>query len=54
MVWRSRSITGPYEGPRDLITSNVLYTCVNTGTVVLGPDNLTFYYLYNAIESNAL
>jgi hypothetical protein len=29
----------------------VLYTCVNTGTVVLGPDNVTRYYLYNAIES---
>ena len=49
-VWRSRSITGPYEGPRDLITSNVGAACVNTGTVVLGPDNDTWYYLYDAIQ----
>ena len=49
-VWRSRSVTGPYEGPRDLITSNVGAACVNTGTVVLGPDNDTWYYLYDAIQ----
>lgn len=48
-VWRSKSITGPWEGPRDLITSNVEAACVNTGTVVLGPDNETWYYLYDAI-----
>ena len=48
-VWRSRNITGPYEGPRDLIKSNVEAACVNTGTVVLGPDNITWYYLYDAI-----
>ena len=48
-VWRSKSITGPYEGPRDLITSNVGAACVNTGTVVLGPDNSSWYYLYDAI-----
>lgn len=48
-VWRSKSILGPYEGPRDLIKSNVAAACVNTGTVVLGPDNETWYYLYDAI-----
>ena len=48
-MWRSRAITGPYEGPRDLLTSNVAAACVNTGTVVLGPDNASWYYLYDAI-----
>lgn len=48
-VWRSKTITGPWEGPRDLIKSNVESACVNTGTVVLGPDNQTWYYLYDAI-----
>ena len=50
-VWRSRSVTGPYEGPRLLLTSNVDFTCVNTGTVVLGPDNATWFYVYDAIEA---
>eukprot|EP01047_Picozoa_sp_COSAG01_P048033 COSAG01_NODE_4643_length_4856_cov_13.233971_2_plen_317_part_00 len=49
-VWRSRAITGPWEGPRDLIKSNVESACVNTGTVTLGPDNTTWYYLYDAIQ----
>ena len=49
-VWRSKTITGPYEVPRDLITSNVDAACVNTGTVVLGPDNTSLYYLYYAIQ----
>ena len=49
-VWRSKTITGPYEGPRHVITSNVQAACVNTGTVVLGPDNSTWYYLYDAID----
>jgi hypothetical protein len=48
-VWRSKTIAGPYEGPRDLIKSNVGAACVNTGTVVLGPDNTSWYYLYDAI-----
>jgi len=51
-VWRSRSVIGPYEGPRLVITSNTLFTCVNTGTVVLGPDNVTWWYLYNAIGAS--
>lgn len=50
-AWRSRTITGPYEGPHHVVMSNVDFTCVNTGTAVLGPDNVTFYYLYNAIEA---
>ena len=34
-----------------MVLSNVDFTCVNTGTAVLGPDNVTFFYLYNAIEA---
>ena len=41
-VWRSRSILGPWEGPRNLLTSNVDFASVNTGTAVLGPDNLSW------------
>ena len=50
-AWRSKSITGPYEGPHHVVLSNVDFTCVNTGSAVLGPDNSSFYYLYNAIEA---
>jgi beta-xylosidase len=50
-VWRARSILlGPWDGPRNLLTSNVDFASVNTGTAVLGPDNRSWYYLYNAIE----
>jgi beta-xylosidase len=48
-VWRSKKVTGPFEGPRIMFKSNVMAACVNTGTVVLGPDNTTWYYLYDAI-----
>ena len=51
-VWRATSILGPYEGPRHVLLSNTDFTCVNTGTVVLGPDNATWWYLYNAIEAS--
>ena len=47
-----QSVIGPWEGPRHVITSNVRAACVNTGTVVLGPDNATWYYLYDAIETS--
>lgn len=49
-MWRSKAITGPYEGPRIVLKSNVEAACVNSGTVVLGPDNVTWYYLYDAIQ----
>ena len=44
-VWRSRSIQGPWDGPRHVIMSNVDFSCVNTGSVVLGPDNVTWFYV---------
>lgn len=31
-VWRSKSASGPYEGPQHVIMSTVEHTCVNTGT----------------------
>jgi xylan 1,4-beta-xylosidase len=51
-VWRSKNILGPYEGPRHVIMSTVEHTCVNTGTVALGPDNTSWYYLYDALEAS--
>ena len=50
-VWRAESILGPWNGPRLVITSNVEFASVNTGTVVLGLDDNTWYYLYNATEA---
>lgn len=41
-VWRSKNITGPYEGPRHVIKSNLDFSCVNTGSLVLGPDNVSW------------
>src|SRR5438046_3780521 len=33
-VWRARHVTGPYEGPRDLITGTNRIQSPNTGTAV--------------------
>jgi beta-xylosidase len=48
-VWRSRNVTGPYEGPRDLITGTNRFQSPNTGTAVLGPDN-RWWYGYNTYD----
>lgn len=48
-VWRARQVTGPYEGPRDLITATDRFQSPNTGTAVLGPDN-RWWYAYDAYD----
>ncbi len=45
-VWRSKNITGPYQGPSDMILGNNKWQSVNTGTAILGPDN-NWWYCYN-------
>jgi LacI family transcriptional regulator len=48
-VWRARHITGPYEGPHDLITGTNRFQSPNTGTAVLGPDN-RWWYCYDVYD----
>jgi len=48
-VWRSRNVTGPYEGPHELIRANDRFQSPNTGTVVLGPDH-RWWIAYNEYD----
>eukprot|EP01065_Artemidia_motanka_P010280 TRINITY_DN15426_c0_g1_i1.p1 TRINITY_DN15426_c0_g1~~TRINITY_DN15426_c0_g1_i1.p1 ORF type:complete len:669 (+),score=171.33 TRINITY_DN15426_c0_g1_i1:46-2007(+) len=50
VVYRSKDVLGPYEGPRDFLTGTVEYQGASTMTMALGPDNSTWYAVYNAIE----
>jgi beta-xylosidase len=48
-VWRAPNVTGPYEGPHDLIGANDRFQSPNTGTAVLGPDN-RWWFAYNVYD----
>jgi len=48
-VWRSKKITGPYEGDIDVILGSNRFQCPNSGSAVQGPDD-KWYYAYNAVD----
>ena len=49
-VWRSRTLTGPFEGPVDLICGNNRWQCPNSASLTQAPDG-RWWIAYNTFDS---